>query len=95
MVTACDALYLLFTGGAGLVPLVAEFWLPVLLGNTVGGVVLVAVVNYAQTGQRRIPTRDSGQSKLSIREWLVGRSGRPARTGAESRVTGGESDEPR
>ncbi len=51
------------------------FVLPVLLGNTLGGVLLVSVVNYFQTTERRVAeAREDGlQRRLSRREWLLGR----------------------
>jgi formate-nitrite transporter family protein len=77
VVTAADAMYLIFTGGAAIGPSVIDFWLPVLFGNTIGGVVLVALVNYAQTGERRVPYPGEGATPLSAREWLLGgRAGR-------------------
>ncbi len=45
---SADAGYLLFTGGAGAWELVSRFWLPTLLGNAIGGVLLVAALNHAQ-----------------------------------------------
>ena len=55
---------------AGLV----EFVLPVLLGNTIGGIILVTVVNYYQTTDRRLKAvRDpDAEDPLSLREWLFG-----------------------
>lgn len=64
--TAADALFFLFVGEAGLLAVFSEFWLPVLLGNTVGGVFLVALVNYGQTERQRFPE----VRELSTREWL-------------------------
>lgn len=55
-------------------PLFPDFILPVLLGNTLGGVAFVAILNYAQFAHHK----DSelferyGES-LSWREWLVGK----------------------
>jgi formate/nitrite transporter FocA (FNT family) len=65
--TACDALYYIFVTEAGLVHVFAAFWLPVFLGNTIGGVFLVALVNYAQIEDRRVPE----VRELSLREVLV------------------------
>lgn len=45
---SADAAYLLFTGSAGAWDLFTRFWLPTLLGNAVGGVLLVAALNHAQ-----------------------------------------------
>lgn len=41
------------------------------LGNTVGGVVLVALLNFGQTRERRVP-EGSELEQLSWREWLFG-----------------------
>ncbi|RRJ31391.1 formate/nitrite transporter family protein [Halocatena pleomorpha] len=75
---ACEAFYFVLVSGAGLFTVLYEFWLPVLLGNTIGGVVLVALVNYAQTTERRFPDRDRQLLKLSWSDWLFGqRTTRP------------------
>lgn len=66
VVTAADALFAVFVGNVGVLTVFWEFWLPVLLGNTVGGVVLVALVNYGQTERQRYPEI----RELSTREWL-------------------------
>ncbi|MFC6717671.1 formate/nitrite transporter family protein [Natrialbaceae archaeon GCM10025810] len=52
-----------------------QFVLPVLLGNTVGGILLVTVVNYYQTSEHRLESARfaSSVSRLSPREWLLGR----------------------
>lgn len=51
---ACEAFYyLLETDGS--LRVVYEFWLPVFLGNTIGGVFLVTLVNYAQVERQRFP----------------------------------------
>ncbi|ELY95565.1 formate/nitrite transporter family protein [Natrialba taiwanensis] len=56
------------------------FVLPVLLGNTIGGILLVTVVNYFQTSEERLKSaRFEGiKRRLSFKEWvfggLVGRS---------------------
>ncbi len=69
--TACDAFYYVFYAGAGLFHVFYEFWLPVLLGNTIGGVFLVTLVNYAQIEDRRVPE----VRELSVREVLFSRRG--------------------
>lgn len=71
VVSTVDALYLVFVGDAGLVAVTLGFFLPVLVGNTVGGVVFVALVNYAQTSER-LPGKDEAQPRLSLREWAFG-----------------------
>ncbi|MGM0447167.1 MAG: formate/nitrite transporter family protein [Methanobacteriota archaeon] len=52
------------------------FVLPVLLGNTIGGVVLVTLVNYFQTSEERLEeARFEGVSRrLSVPEWAFGRA---------------------
>lgn len=81
--TACDMFYfVLVTGagagaGAGIATVFYEFWLPVLLGNTIGGVFLVSLVNYAQTERRRFPE----VRELTIRELLFSwEGGQPSAT---------------
>jgi len=51
-----------------------QFVIPVLLGNTIGGVVLVTVVNYFQTTERRIESArfEGADRQLSPREWALG-----------------------
>ncbi|MFC4548850.1 MULTISPECIES: formate/nitrite transporter family protein [Halorussus] len=74
--TGAEALFFVFVGdpGPGLVTIFYEFWLPVLLGNTFGGVVLVALASYAQSEQRRYPEI----RVLSPREMLFSlKGGRP------------------
>jgi formate/nitrite transporter FocA (FNT family) len=72
---ACDAFYYVFYAGAGLFHVLYAFWLPVFLGNTIGGVFLVALVNYAQIEDRRVPE----VRELSVREvffsWRGGGTG--------------------
>lgn len=53
---ACEALFFLFVTGTDPVAVAAEFWIPILLGNTIGGVFLFTLVNYAQAEQRRFPS---------------------------------------
>lgn len=45
---ASEAFYALLTGAAPLDRVLLEFLIPTLLGNTLGGVALVAAINYAQ-----------------------------------------------
>lgn len=73
VVTGCEALYYVFIGGATLSAVFTEFWLPVFLGNTIGGVFLVTLVNYGQTQERHVPTQESW-SRLGTREWFLGTS---------------------
>nr|WP_228546182.1 formate/nitrite transporter family protein [Halegenticoccus tardaugens] len=76
VVSVCDMFFLVFRGELALVTGLWEFFLPVFLGNTLGGVVLVTLVNYGQTSQRRFETGpdvdEASQPQLSAREWLLG-----------------------
>lgn len=50
-----------------------EFFLPVLLGNTLGGIVLVTLINYVQTSEKRMEFVKVEQiDRLTPREWLFG-----------------------
>lgn len=72
VVTSCEAMFLVFSGAAGLWVVTVDLFIPVLLGNTVGGVVLVALLNYAQTRERRFPKRQERGALLTRSEWLFG-----------------------
>lgn len=69
---ACEVLYLAFVGGTDLVTVFVDFFVPVVLGNTIGGIAFVALVNYSMTAERRFPDRDRRQRELSWSEWLLG-----------------------
>ena len=73
VVSWTEMLYLATAGDLSVVVGIREFVLPVLLGNSVGGVVLVTVVNYFQTTERRLATARAGDIRpLSAREWFLG-----------------------
>ncbi len=69
IVGSSEMLYLVFRGGA-------SFWgdflwgflAPAALGNTAGGVLLVALLNYGLTREKRLPDRD----RISWRELFMG-----------------------
>lgn len=74
VVTAgADVLFFVFLGasGPGLGALTAGFWLPVLLGNTVGGVLVFTLLAYAQAES----VRPEDISVLSARDWLLSLKG--------------------
>lgn len=73
VVTACDCFYVVFTGKAAFLSLLGHFFVPVFLGNTVGGVGLVTVVNYGHTRERKFGAIDGDHRILSIREMIFGR----------------------
>ena len=87
VVSFTEATFLVLTGRVGLLASMGEFVLPVLVGNTVGGVLFVTIINYFQTSERRLESiRERGmERRLSVREWLfggfVGRSYVPTRHG--------------
>ena len=74
VVSFTEAMYLVFEGQAAILPAVSGFIFPVLLGNTIGGVLLVTVVNYFQTTERRVQSvrKDGIERQLSIREVFIG-----------------------
>ncbi len=97
VVSFTEALYLILQGHLAVWPGVTGFVLPVLLGNTVGGVVLVTVVNYFQTSERRLEDArlEGVDRKLTVPEWLfgrvVGRSYVPILDTAEAAIAGDDS----
>lgn len=67
VVASTEVMYLVFLGQIELLHGLSQFALPVLLGNTFGGVLLVTIVNYFQT-----PTyiQEDPSRRLSLRDWL-------------------------
>jgi len=96
VVSYTEMVYLVLVTDLSVLVGVTEFALPVLLGNTVGGVLLVTVVNYFQTTERRLESArfEGTRRQLSLREWFfggfVGRSYVPLVDTAERRI----DDEP-
>lgn len=76
VVSFTELMYLVYLGEAALLSGLFGFVLPVLLGNTIGGVLLVTVVNYFQTTERRLKSarKDGVERQLSVSEWLGGSS---------------------
>ncbi|NUB92966.1 formate/nitrite transporter family protein [Haloterrigena sp. SYSU A121-1] len=66
--------FAVFLGELSLYVGVVHFVLPVALGNTIGGILLVTVVNWFQTSERRLESaRFEGiERRLSIQEWTLG-----------------------
>ncbi|NHN42541.1 formate/nitrite transporter family protein [Halorubellus sp. JP-L1] len=64
---ACEVFYFLILTDSGAFAVGIEYWLPVMLGNTIGGVILLTLVNYAQTEQSRYPDI----RELTLREVLL------------------------
>jgi len=61
--------YVVFLGEFGLFAGLTQFVLPVLLGNTIGGILLVTVANYFQTSERRLESArfEGNERQLSMR----------------------------
>ena len=72
IIGAAEVLYVSFQGGATIAGVMTAFFVPVVLGNTVGGVLLVGILNYSHTRERRFPDRDCRLLELSWSEWLLG-----------------------
>jgi len=74
VVSFTEMVYLVLQGDLTVVVGLWDFVLPVLLGNTIGGVVLVTVVNYFQTTEHRLASArfEGADRQLSVREWLYG-----------------------
>ncbi|MFW5905236.1 MAG: formate/nitrite transporter family protein [archaeon] len=74
VVSFTEMMYLAFTTNASVLFGMRKFVIPVLLGNTAGGVLLVTVVNYFQTSERRLESArfEGARRQLSGREWLMG-----------------------
>lgn len=75
IVGAIEMLYLVFEGAAGLSTAFWGFFVPVLLGNTVGGTFFVTLVNYGMTADPRYSDVEKRLPTLSWAEWALGRSG--------------------
>jgi formate/nitrite transporter FocA (FNT family) len=73
VVSFTEVVYLGLVAGVDLPAALGGFVLPVLVGNTLGGVLLVTVVNYYQTSDERLQIdRFQDARRLSAREWLAG-----------------------
>ncbi|WP_345786324.1 formate/nitrite transporter family protein [Halobellus salinisoli] len=75
VVAFSEAWFLVLHGELAFTAGMTGFVLPVLLGNTIGGVALVTLVNYFQTSEDRLESaRFKGiDRRLTPREWLFGR----------------------
>lgn len=76
---ASEVFFVLFNGSPspGLIAILGDYWLPVLLGNTVGGVVAFTAMAYAQAEARVYPE----MRLLSWRDVLLSmKGGRPFKT---------------
>jgi formate/nitrite transporter FocA (FNT family)/protein-disulfide isomerase len=87
IVGSTEVLYVVFQGDASLWTFFVGFLSPAVLGNTVGGVLLVAILNFSQTRDRRFPHRDCGQLELTWSEWFFGHAAGFPETDHEGKVT--------
>ena len=73
VVSFTEVVYLMLVSDLGFATGIFGSVLPVLLGNTLGGVLLVTVVNYYQTSEKRLEiARFENVRRLSTRELLLG-----------------------
>ncbi|WP_254763567.1 formate/nitrite transporter family protein [Natrinema marinum] len=74
VVSFTEMVYLVLAGELALLTGLYGFVLPVLLGNTIGGIALVTVVNYFQTSEHRLESArfEGADRQLSIGEWVFG-----------------------
>jgi formate/nitrite transporter FocA (FNT family)/protein-disulfide isomerase len=93
IVGSTEVLYVVFRGGATVSAYLFDFLVPSVLGNTIGGVLLVAILNFSQTRDRRFPHHDCGQVELTWTEWLFGPI-TDAKASDRSRETTGRLDPP-
>ena len=75
VIGACEIVYFVLEGGTTLWEALFHFEAAVTLGNTVGGVLFVALPNYFQTRDERFREWE----RLSWREWLRGNGKRRVR----------------
>lgn len=67
-----EMFYLVFNGSAELLSVFTNFFVPVVLGNTIGGIVFVTLINYGMTAEPRFRNSNGIQRELTWREWLLG-----------------------
>ncbi|MXR52516.1 formate transporter [Halovenus sp. WSH3] len=74
VVSFTEMVFLLSLGQVEAATGMLQFVIPVFFGNTLGGVVLVTVVNYYQTSEGRLGAMDDARtfSRLSMPEWFFG-----------------------
>jgi len=73
VVSFTEVVYTMLAGDLALTTGLFEFVIPVLVGNTIGGILLVTVVNYYQTSERRLEVEQfENVRRLSGREMLLG-----------------------
>jgi len=90
VVSFAETLYLVFAGRLALLTGLTGFVLPVLAGNTVGGVLLVTVVNYFQTTEDRLESARfagaTGSSPSGSGRWAGSSAGRTFRSSTPASI---------
>lgn len=76
IIATCEAFYLVFQGSVGGMAALFGVTIPITLGNTVGGVVLVALLNYGHTQDSSLDESEHRNFKLQWTEWLFEQSPR-------------------
>lgn len=73
--SSVEVFFLAFEGTGSFWSLWPDFVLPITIGNTIGGILFVAVVNYVQFGAHADSTMfERYGNRLTIREWAFGRN---------------------
>jgi formate/nitrite transporter FocA (FNT family) len=73
--SSVEVFFLAFRGNAEFWPLWPNYVLPIILGNTLGGIVFVAIANTVQFGEQAQGKAFARYgARLTWREWLFGRS---------------------
>lgn len=70
IIGACEIAFYVFEGGTTVWRAILDFELPITLGNTVGGIVFVAMPNFFQSRRERFREWE----KLSWHDWLQGKA---------------------
>lgn len=78
---AGEAFLFLFVTGSNPIGVMMGYWLPVLLGNTVGGVLLFTLVNYVKTDPDRFPNIRVLTTRELLFSWRGGEEAPPSPRG--------------
>lgn len=73
VIATCEVFYLVFLGEVGAITALSGVTLPITLGNTIGGVVLVALLNYGHATESSLDDEEGQDFKLQWYEWLFSR----------------------
>ncbi|WP_160133435.1 formate/nitrite transporter family protein [Halococcus salsus] len=76
IIATCEAFYVAFGSSVGFATALLGVTLPITLGNTVGGVILVALLNYGHTQNSSLDESERRDFKLQWFEWLFEQSPR-------------------